>query len=267
MLDGELLDRAWHQLLAATGGAIRLGAEALLDKSPAELRALRASRMAMIFQEPMTALNPVFTVGDQLSESLIVHRGMTKAQAKARALALLREVRIPEPERRLNQYPHELSGGMRQRVVIAMAGTHQLFDFDPVAGVLAVHAGTGLEGLLDGDAGSAWFAQTSGLSVGPDGTLWAADSETSAVRWLRTGEDGRREVGTAVGTGLFDFGFVDGEAAQARLQHPLGVAVLPDGSIAVADTYNGAIRRWDPVEGQLSTLERDFDEHVGRDLV
>ncbi|OFT27857.1 hypothetical protein HMPREF3102_01135, partial [Micrococcus sp. HMSC30C05] len=130
------------------------------------------------------------------------------------------------------------------RVVIAMAGTHQLFDFDPVTGALAVHAGTALEGLLDGDAGRAWFAQPSGLSVGADGTLWVADSETSAVRWVRTGEDGRREVGTAVGAGLFDFGHVDGEADRARLQHALGVTALPDGSVLIADTYNGAIRRY-----------------------
>ncbi len=85
------------------------------------MRTIRGNEIGMIFQEPMTALNPVFTVGRQLSEGLRVHRGMDKAQARARALELLREVRIPEPERRLNQYPHELSGGMRQRVVIAMA--------------------------------------------------------------------------------------------------------------------------------------------------
>jgi len=85
------------------------------------MRDIRGNEIAMIFQEPMTALNPVFTVGDQLSEGLITHRGLTRRQALARALDLLREVRIPEPERRLGQYPHELSGGMRQRVVIAMA--------------------------------------------------------------------------------------------------------------------------------------------------
>ncbi len=85
------------------------------------MRTIRGNEVGMIFQEPMTALNPVFTVGRQLSEGLRVHRGMDKRRARARALELLKEVRIPEPERRLDQYPHELSGGMRQRVVIAMA--------------------------------------------------------------------------------------------------------------------------------------------------
>jgi len=86
-----------------------------------EMREIRGNEIAMIFQEPMTALNPVFTVGRQLTEGLKVHKGMTKAQAKERALELLRQVRIPEPERRFDQFPHELSGGMRQRVVIAIA--------------------------------------------------------------------------------------------------------------------------------------------------
>jgi len=95
-----------------------------LDLAKAEqdlMRQIRGNEIGMIFQEPMTALNPVFTVGRQLTEGLRVHKGMSRAQAEARALELLKQVRIPEPERRLHQYPHELSGGMRQRVVIAMA--------------------------------------------------------------------------------------------------------------------------------------------------
>ena len=86
-----------------------------------QMKEIRGDEIGMIFQEPMTALNPVFTVGRQLTEGLRVHKGLNKAQAEERALELLRQVRIPEPERRLGQYPHELSGGMRQRVVIAMA--------------------------------------------------------------------------------------------------------------------------------------------------
>ena len=85
------------------------------------MQTIRGNEIGMIFQEPMTALNPVFTVGRQLTEGLRVHKGMNRAQARSQALDLLQQVRIPEPESRLSQYPHELSGGMRQRVVIAMA--------------------------------------------------------------------------------------------------------------------------------------------------
>ena len=89
--------------------------------SPQVIGSVRGNEIGMIFQEPMTALNPVFTVERQLTDGLMLHRGLSQSQATARALELLKSVRIPEPERRLHQYPHELSGGMRQRVVIAMA--------------------------------------------------------------------------------------------------------------------------------------------------
>ena len=91
--------------------------------SPEVMQGVRGNEIGMIFQEPMTALNPVFTIERQLTDGLMLHKGLTQQAASARALELLKLVRIPEPERRLTQYPHELSGGMRQRVVIAMAMT------------------------------------------------------------------------------------------------------------------------------------------------
>ena len=132
-------------------------------------------------------------------------------------------------------------------LLIAMAGIHQLWAFDPISGRLSVRAGTTNEGLVDGRARTAWLAQPSGFAIGPDGAVWFVDSETSSLRRLR---DDRIE--TVIGTGLFDFGLRDGAAATALLQHPLGLAVLPDGSIAIADTYNGAIRRY--ADGVVSTL-------------
>jgi thiol-disulfide isomerase/thioredoxin len=133
-------------------------------------------------------------------------------------------------------------------VVVAMAGIHQLWRFDPVTPSLGVWAGTTNEGLLDGPLGQAWFAQTSGVAAGAD-RLWLADSETSSLRHVEGDQ-----VVTDVGTGLFDFGHVDGAAAEALLQHPLGVTALPDGSVAVSDTYNGALRRFDPATGVVGTL-------------
>jgi hypothetical protein len=137
-----------------------------------------------------------------------------------------------------------------------MAGVHRLDRVDPVAGTVTTYAGTTNEGLVDGELPRAWFAQTSGLAVSADGdTLWLADSETSALRRVRNGV-----VTTEVGRGLFDFGLMDGPAADALLQHPLGVGVLPDGSVAIADTYNGAIRRFDPQTRSVSTLATGLAE-------
>jgi hypothetical protein len=98
------------------------------------------------------------------------------------------------------------------------------------------------------------MAQPSGLSAAGD-RLWIADSETSALRWVEAGE-----LHTAVGQGLFDFGHVDGPAAEALLQHPLGVCALPDGSVLIADTYNGAVRRFDPATGEVSTVDSGLAE-------
>jgi peptide/nickel transport system ATP-binding protein/oligopeptide transport system ATP-binding protein len=93
----------------------------LLKLSNAEMMKIRGSEIAMIFQEPMTALNPVFTIGNQIIEAITLHQGLTKKDAKGRAIELLGLVGIPSPEMRVNEYPHQLSGGMRQRAMIAMA--------------------------------------------------------------------------------------------------------------------------------------------------
>jgi oligopeptide/dipeptide ABC transporter ATP-binding protein len=93
----------------------------LLDLTEKEMRRIRGNEIAMIFQEPMTSLNPVYTVGEQISEVLRLHRGVTRAEAEERAVEMLRRVRIPDPEQRVEEYPHQLSGGQRQRVMIAMA--------------------------------------------------------------------------------------------------------------------------------------------------
>lgn len=132
--------------------------------------------------------------------------------------------------------------------VVAMAGNHTLWAFDPKEGSIQRVAGTMNEGLVDGPAGEAWFAQPSGLAVDDEARLWVADSETSALR-LVTGSLGAARVDTVIGAGLFDFGHRDGAADEARLQHPLGVAIDHDGSVLVADTYNGAVRRWTPERG------------------
>ena len=106
---------------ARIGGSVRFDGEELLRAPEAMLRDLRGDRMAMIFQEPMTSLNPSYTIGDQIGEAVVRHRGASKREARARAIEMLRRVRIPSPEQRVDDYPHKLSGGMRQRAMIAMA--------------------------------------------------------------------------------------------------------------------------------------------------
>jgi peptide/nickel transport system ATP-binding protein len=104
-----------------TGGSIRFEGRELVGVPKRELLDLRGNGMAMIFQEPMSSLNPAFTIGDQIVEGILRHRKISRADAQARAIEVLRQVRIPAPEQRFHEYPHKLSGGMRQRAMIAMA--------------------------------------------------------------------------------------------------------------------------------------------------
>jgi len=103
------------------GSLIEFEGRNLLALSAAELRTVRGNQIAMIFQEPMTSLNPVFTIGDQIAEAAIIHQHLSRGAARTRAIEMLRLVGIPDPDERVDHYPHQLSGGMRQRVMIAMA--------------------------------------------------------------------------------------------------------------------------------------------------
>jgi thiol-disulfide isomerase/thioredoxin len=200
-------------------------------------------------------------VADSVNHAL---RGLRLADGQVRTLAGTGEqlrTRVP-----VGQTAPELStpwdlAWWQDQVVVAMAGTHQLWSFEPRSGAAQVLAGTTTEGLRDGPLDWAFFAQPSGLATDGEGTLWVADAETSALRSVTADAAVGGAVTTVIGQGLFDFGFRDGDGRyEARLQHPLGVAVLPDGSIAVADTYNGAVRRYDRATRTVSTLARDLKE-------
>src|SRR5438045_2534919 len=103
------------------GGAIHFDGRNLLDLSEAEMESIRGNDISMIFQEPMTSLNPLLTIGRQIGEAMVQHRGMSWREAMDEATEMLRRVHIPEPERRVHAYPHQLSGGMREPAIIAMA--------------------------------------------------------------------------------------------------------------------------------------------------
>ncbi|WP_375690487.1 ABC transporter ATP-binding protein [Pseudooceanicola sp. LIPI14-2-Ac024] len=122
----SVLSRSILRLLPGTavtgpGSKVRLNGRDLMQMTEKELRRMRGPEMAIVFQDPMTALNPVLTVGKQIAEVLIFHMGMSKGDARKRAIELLRAVGLPQPDIRVDQYPHQLSGGMRQRVAIAIA--------------------------------------------------------------------------------------------------------------------------------------------------
>ena len=104
-----------------TAGSVKIGGRDLMQVDEATMRKMRGSEIAMIFQEPMTALNPLLTIGRQISEMVMMHENLSRRAARDRAVEMLQHVRIPEPERRAREYPHQMSGGMRQRAMIAMA--------------------------------------------------------------------------------------------------------------------------------------------------
>jgi peptide/nickel transport system ATP-binding protein len=144
--------------------------EPLLGMTDQRLLDVRGNRMAMIFQEPMTSLNPVFTIGEQIAESVMRHQGLSKAAARERALAMLEKVRVPDAAQRLDAYPHELSGGMRQRAMIAMALANDpaliIADEPTTALDVTIQAQIlALIGSLQGDTGTAMILITHDLGV------------------------------------------------------------------------------------------------------
>ena len=245
------------------------------DGDPGTARFTEPQGLTLLPEEVRAAAGYDVVVADSVNHRL---RGVDLATGQVRTVAGNGVQRLLDEERARGAEPNHIDpdadpldvalsspwdvvwSARADRLVVAMAGTHQLFSFDPRTGRLAVLAGTGDEGLKDGSAAEAWFAQSSGLAEDHEGNVWIADSETSALRVLRFDDDGAVAVETAVGEGLFDFGFRDGDAGGARLQHCLGVAQLPDGSVAVADTYNGAVRHYDPRTRQVATLARGLAE-------
>jgi thiol-disulfide isomerase/thioredoxin len=340
LADGSLLvaDAGHHSLahLAADGETLlrRIGAgeRGLVDGGPEAARFSEPNGLALLPEDVASAVGYDVLVADTVNHAL---RGVRLADGHVTTVAgtgvqyLVGEPTVPSPlpgrpdlwraegARPATSVPLSspwdvVWSPQTGTALVAMAGNHQLWAFDPRAGVAEPVAGTMNEGLTDGDPREAWFAQTSGTALAADGRIWLADSEVSALRWIDPGTAAAPDagadvpdapaadvtvlvgaaaavaaatrpaapvtgpadawasatVGTAVGAGLFDFGHRDGAADQALLQHPLGVAVLPDGSVVVADTYNGAVRRWAPAAepgqpGEVSTLATGLAEPSG----
>ncbi|MDX6301033.1 MAG: hypothetical protein QOF53_2247 [Nocardioidaceae bacterium] len=247
-------DAGHHSLveLAADGETvvrrIGSGSRGLLDGGPAEARFNEPNGLCRLPDDVAAEVGYDVVVADTVNHAL---RGVRLEDGLVTTLAGNGRQHVQQDGTETLSSPWDVAW-WQDRVWVAMAGIHQLWTFDPRTGVSEVAAGTGNEGLLDGTPHEAWLAQTSGLL--PDGErLWLADSETSSLRYVD-----RFGMHTAVGTGLFDFGWRDGPADQALLQHPLGVTALPDGSVAVCDTYNGAVRRF--ADGQLTTLASGLAE-------
>ena len=275
--DGALLvsDTAHHQLVELEADLVterrRFGTGVRGLRDGAEPTFAEPQGLLRLPTEIASTVGYDVVVADSVNHAL---RGLRLADGEVRTLAgtgeqLRTRVPVGETSSTLST-PWDLAWWQGQ-VVVAMAGSHQLWAFEPLDDRLTVLAGTTVEGLRDGALDTAFFAQPSGLATDSrppadgqttnGGTLWVADSETSAIRSITADPTVGAAVTTAVGQGLFDFGFRDGDARdEARLQHPLGVAVLPDGTIAIADTYNGAVRRYDPRTRTVNTLARDLSE-------
>jgi thiol-disulfide isomerase/thioredoxin len=273
---GTLLvsDSAHHRLveLTADGATIlrRIGAgiRGRADGDPATARFSEPQGLCVLPAEVAAAVGYDVLVADTVNHLL---RGVRLADGDVRTVAGTGRpwrgapgdpvTPAADPVAADLSSPWDLAWYPPAGVVVAMAGIHQLWSFDPRTGRLAVYAGTGVESLRDGPLDQVWMAQPSGLAV-DGGRLWVVDAETSALRSVEGGV-----MRTAVGQGLFDFGHVDGAATDALLQHPLGVAVLPDGSVAVCDTYNDAIRRYDPARAEVTTLATGIAEPSGAAVV
>ncbi len=230
------------------------GDRGLVDGTAEDARFAEPNGLCLLPDDVAQRVGYDVVVADTANHAL---RGVRLADGNVRTVAGDGRQWFPDPS---GNGPTRLSSPWdvawwQDRVWVAMAGVHQLWTFDPRTGAVEVAGGTTNEGLLDGPLPEAWFAQTSGLAADSE-RLWLADSETSSLRHVEAGA-----VTTVVGTGLFDFGFTDGEVGQALFQHPLGVTVLPDGSVAVCDTYNGAVRR--VADGTVTTIATGLAEPSG----
>lgn len=273
--DGRLVvaDAGHHRIVVLdadgeeTDAVIGSGARGLVDGDAAAARFNEPSGMCLLPPAVAAAVDYDLVVADTVNHAL---RGVDLTSGAVRTVAgtgaqWMQLDPLPQagPAATPLSSPWDVAWSpAHAAVVVAMAGIHQLWAFDPVAGSVSVIAGTTNEGLVDGIAAEAWMAQTSGLAVDGDGALWMVDAETSSLRVLRD-----ERLHSVVGTGLFDFGHRDGAAGQALFQHPLGLCVLPDGSLAIADTYNGAIRRYDPCTDTVSTIATGLREPTDVDLV
>lgn len=238
------------------------GARGFMDGSGEEAQFSEPNGLALVPREVAERVGYDVVVADTVNHAL---RAITLDTGAVQTLAGNGKqfmVGGPDNDGRLTSPWDVVWSEHRNEFLVAMAGNHTVWSFDPFTNTAQWFSGTMNEGLQDGSPDAAWYAQPSGLAVSGQGAeelVWIADSETSALRYLDT----QSHVKTAIGQGLFDFGLRDGEANQALMQHPLGVAALPDGSVAIADTYNGAVRRYNRETDTVTTLATGLREPSG----